>query len=329
MLTDSVLLTDSNLPGTASADTLAAAGLTPITPASDSVADLVAAGSHASALVVQWATVGAELLDQLPNLRFISRLGIGYDMVDVDAATARGIAVANTPTYCTEEVAMHSVAMILSQARGLQHYDGEVRAGSWAAVAARPMAVRPSMTTISVIGFGRIGSLVAAHCKALGFSVVVSDPYLGDERIRAAGFVPATLDEAIAVADILTLHAPLTEDTRHMINAQSLAKMKPTSAIVNTCRGPLIDEDALADALDEGALGGAALDVFETEPLDRGSRLLALPAVQLTPHAAWYSPEALHDLPVHAARNVVEFLQTGSTGSIVNPAYTTALAQRA
>ena len=328
MLTGSVLLTDSNLPGTASADTLAAAGLTPLTPASDSIADLVAAGSDATALVVQWTTIDAELLDQLPNLRFISRLGIGYDMVDVDAATARGIAVANTPTYCIEEVAMHSVAMILSQARGLHQYDAGVRTGSWAAVDARPMAVRPSTTTISVIGFGRIGSLVASHCRALGFSVVVSDPYLADERILAAGFIPASRDEAIAVADILTLHAPLTDDTKHMINAQSLALMKSTAAIVNTCRGPLIDEDALADAIESGALGGASLDVFATEPLESTSRLLTLPAVQLTPHAAWYSPEALLDLPVHAARNVVEFLETGSTGSIVNPAYATVLAQR-
>ena len=329
MLTGSVLLTDSNLPGSAAADTLAASGLTPLTPASDSLDDLVAAGADATALVVQWATIDAELLDRLPALRFISRLGIGYDMVDVDAATARGIAVANTPTYCVEEVAMHSVAMILSQARGLHHYDTEVRSGSWAAVAARPMAVRPSTTTISVIGFGRIGSLVAAHCKALGFSVVVSDPFFGDDRIRAAGFVPVSREEAIAAADILTLHAPLTDETRHMINAQSLSTMKTTAAIVNTCRGPLIDEDALANALEAQRLGGASLDVFETEPLAPGSRLLGLPTVQLTPHAAWYSPEALLDLPVHAARNVVEFLQTGSTNSIVNPGYAAALSQRA
>lgn len=329
MPTGSVLLTDSDLPGTATADTLAASGLTPVTPASASTTDLVAAGSHAAALVVQWATIDAALLDKLPKLRFISRLGIGYDMVDVAAATERGIAVANTPAYCVEEVAMHSLAMILNQARGLHNYDLDVREGLWSAVTARPMAVRPSTTTVSVIGFGRIGSLVASHCRALGFTVVVSDLYQEDERIRSAGFVPAKRDEAIAAADILTLHAPLTADTRQMINAQSLALMKPTAAIVNTCRGPLIDEDALADAISAGTLGGASLDVFETEPLDRGSRLLALPTVQITPHAAWYSPEALLDLPVHAARNVIEFLETGSTDSIVNPGYLAAFAHRA
>lgn len=313
-----VLITDCDLPGTAAEQTLAAAGLTAQRASASDIDSIVAAGADATALIVQWAPITAELLDRLPNLRFISRLGIGYDMIDVAAATERGIAVANTPSYCIEEVAMHTMAMILGQARGLHGYDRAVRRGEWSAVAAAPMCARPSRTTVSVIGHGRIGSLVARSCAALGFTVLVSDPYLDEEAARAGGLVPATLEEAIAGADILTLHAPLTAETRHLINAESLATMRPHAAIVNTCRGPLIDEEALADALEAGTIGGAALDVFAVEPLPTGSRLRALESVQLTPHAAWYSPEALEDLPVHAAQNVIDFVAGAPVPAIVN-----------
>ncbi len=321
MANESVLITDSDLPGTAAADALREAGYSVIKSPSGSADDIVAAAGDATALIVQWAHIDGDVLDRLPNIRFISRLGIGYDMIDVAAATARGVAVANTPAYCIEEVAAHTVAMILGQARGLKAYDSQVHNGVWAAVAARPMCVRPSTTTVSVVGFGRIGSLVAASCAAIGFRVLVADPYQDQDRIRSQGYEPVGIAEAVAAADILTLHAPLTEDTRHLIDSAALATMKPTSAIVNTCRGPLIDEDALADALDSRMIGGAALDVFESEPLGTSSRLRARDTVQLSPHAAWYSPESLADLPVHAARNVIEFLSGVPVTAILNPDY--------
>lgn len=318
MTSDLVLITDCDLPGTAAEDTLRAAGLRAERSPSKEAADIIAAGAGAVALVVQWAPITAEIMDALPGLRLISRLGIGYDMVDVEAASARGIRVANTPTYCIEEVATHTLSMILTQARGLFAYDRAVRAGEWSAVAAAPMAVRPSATTVSVIGYGRIGRMVAASCSALGFRVLVSDPYLDEAAARAAGHTPAGLAEAIAAADILTLHAPLTEQTRHMIGAEALATMRPGAVLVNTCRGPLIDEEALADALEAGRIAGAALDVFAEEPLPAGHRLRALDGVILTPHAAWYSPEALEDLPVHAAVNVVDYLSGAEVPAIVN-----------
>lgn len=319
MRSDHVLVTDCDLPGASVEQTLEAAGLVATRSPHPDPEAIVSAGADATALVVQWAPITGELLDRMPNVRFISRLGIGYDMIDVAAATERGIAVANTPSYCIEEVATHTLAMLLGQARGLAAYDRRVRSGAWSAVTARPMATRPSTSTVSVIGFGRIGSLVAAGCAALGFRVLVADPYAGDDLITAAGHTPVGLADAIAEADLLTLHAPLTAETTHLLDAASIATMKAGAVIVNTCRGPLIDEEALADAIESGHLGGAALDVFAFEPLPADSRLRAFDSVMLTPHAAWFSPAALIDLPVHAATNVIDFLAGRGVGSIVNP----------
>lgn len=316
-----ILITDCDLPGNAAEQTLRAAGLDAERAPNTDFETLADLGSEAEALIVQWHRIDGALMDRMPNLKMISRLGIGYDMVDVAAATERGIAVANTPSYCTEEVAAHTIAMIMNQARGLHAYDAALRAGEWKPVAARPMAVRPSRTTVSVLGFGRIGSLVARGCRALGFRVLVADPYASEERIAAADCEPVSIDEAIAAADILTLHVPLTDTTHHLIDAKSIATMKPGAVIVNTCRGPLIDEAALVDALHSGHLGGAALDVFEAEPLAADAPLRDAPNTLLTPHAAWYSPEALEDLPVHAAENIIRFLAGEPVEAIVNPTY--------
>ncbi|GGM36871.1 C-terminal binding protein [Microbacterium saperdae] len=318
-----ILVSDCDLPGTVIEDTLRQAGLRAERAASPSLDDLAVLDADAEGLVVQWAQITGEVMDRLPNLRIISRVGIGYDMVDVEAATARGIAVANTPSYCIEEVAAHTVAMIMTQARGLPAYDRAVRAGTWKAVDARPLAVRPSTTTISVLGFGRIGSIVARGCRALGFRVLVADPYASADAVRDAGCEPVEIPDAVAQADILTLHVPLTEATKHLIDAAALATMKQGAVVVNTCRGPLIDEEALAASLRTGHLGAAALDVFAGEPLAADSPLRDLDEVLLTPHAAWYSPEALADLPVHAAQNIIRYL-AGESVPIVNPTYAAA-----
>ncbi|MEV8173172.1 C-terminal binding protein [Microbacterium sp. NPDC079176] len=315
-----ILVSDCDLPGTVIEDTLRDAGLRCVRATSPAPNDLAVAGAQAEGLVVQWAPITGEIMDRMPRLRIISRVGIGYDMVDVAAATARGIAVANTPSYCIEEVAAHTVAMIMTQARGLPAYDRAVRAGTWRAVDARPMAVRPSRTTVSVLGFGRIGSIVAQACRAIGFRVLVADPFAAPDAIRGAGCEPVEIPDAVAQADILTLHVPLTDATRHLIDAAALSMMRPGAVVVNTCRGPLIDEAALAASLRAGHLGAAALDVFDGEPLGADSPLRDLESVLLTPHAAWFSPEALLDLPVHAAENIIRFL-AGDSVPVVNPAY--------
>lgn len=322
------MITDSDLPGSAGEEILEAAGLVVRRADCVTAEDVVRAGRGADALVVQWATVSGQALAELAGLRFISRLGIGYDMIDVPAATRHGIAVANTPTYCVEEVATHTTAMILALTRGLPAYDSAVRSGTWAATQARPMAARPSASTVLIVGFGRIGSMAAANVSALGFRVLVHDPLVDDGVVTGAGYEPVALDHGLSRADVISLHAPLSESTRHLLDAASLARVKPGAVVVNTCRGPLIDEVALADALESGRLGGAALDVYVREPLPADSRLRTLGNVLLTPHAAWYSPQAMNDLPVHAATNVVDFLAGRSVASIVNPAYATRARQR-
>ena len=327
MSADTVVITDCDLPSTACEDTVAAAGLRAVRAAArteEEVVEAVRAAGGAQALVVQWAPVTARVLDAVggpDGVRFVSRMGIGYDMVDVAAATERGIAVANTPTYCIEEVASHTLAMVLGLGRGLVGYDREVRSGRWAPTAARPAAVRPSTTTVGVVGYGRIGSEVARGLTALGFRVLVHDPVVPADVVEAAGHLPATLEEVLRTVDVVTLHAPLTDDTRHLLNRDTLAAAKPGLLVVNTCRGPLVDEEALADAIEAGHVGGAALDVFAQEPLPTTSRLRSLDAVVLTPHAAWFSPEAMADLPVHTARNAVDFLAGRLVPSIVNPGF--------
>lgn len=319
MLPHVVLITDSDLPGHDAQSVLEAAGHEVIhggSPEATSRADEV------TALLVQWATISDDVMAGFPNLRFISRLGIGCDMIDIDAASQRQIQVANTPAYCTEEVASHTIAMILSLTRGLVSYDRAVQSGKWSAVTAPPRAGRPSSMVVSVVGFGRIGSLVAAGCRALGYSVLVFDPLVPETSTLAAGYQAVTFDEALQRADILTLHAPLTNTTRHLLNAETLTMMKPGAMVVNTCRGGLIDEVELESSLLSGHLAGAALDVFVHEPLPENSGLRGLRNVMLTPHASWYSPEALQELPRQAAGNIVNFFAGSPVPSILNPRVT-------
>jgi D-3-phosphoglycerate dehydrogenase len=321
-----VAITDSDLASHADEDVLGEAGITVVRLHASTEDEVIAALSQvpADALMVQWTQVTAAVLDAAPRCRFISRLGIGIDMIDIAAATRRGVAVANTPDYCVDEVAAHTLAMAMWLIRGLGRFDTAVRDGQWSATAAYPAAARPADTIIGVIGLGRIGSHVAAQAKALGFQVIGHDPHAA-----AGGGIPLTsLADLLRSSHLVTLHAPLTAETRHLIRADTIALMRPSALIVNTCRGGLIDEDAAAAALRAGRLGGAALDVFETEPLPAASPLRSLPNVLLSPHAAWYSPASLAALPVRAAQQVLDFLAGLPVPSIINPDYLEHAAQR-
>jgi len=321
-----VAITDSDLASRADEDVLREARITVVRLHATTEDGVIAglAEVPADALIVQWAPVTSAVLDAAPRCRFISRLGIGIDMIDVAAATRRGVAVANTPDYCVDEVATHTLAMAMWLVRGLGRFDAAVRAGQWAAAAAYPAAARPADTVIGVVGLGRIGSQVAAQARALGFQVIGHDPY------AAPGVdIPLTsLGDLLRGSHLVTLHAPLTGETRHLIRAETIELMRPGALLVNTCRGGLIDEDAVAAALSAGRLAGAALDVFETEPLPAASPLRALPNVLLSPHAAWYSPASLAALPVRAAQQVVDFLAGVAVPSIINPDYVEHAAQR-
>ena len=314
-----VVVTDSNLPSVGAEDRiLEQAGHEVRRLDAEGVADLISGSTGAAALIVQWLPIGEEVFSALPQLRFVSRLGIGVDMIDLDAATRHGVLVANTPDYCIEEVAAHTVALLLCSLRGVAVLDRAVRSGVWSAVGSFPRARRPSATTIAVVGYGRIGRRVAASCVAMGFDVLVVDPFV--TTVEGPGVRLVAFEEALAAADAVTLHAPLTENTHHLIDAAALALMRRDAILVNTCRGALVAETDLAAALSGARIGGAALDVFESEPLPSESALREAPNVILTPHSAWYSPESLAELPIQAARNVIRFLAGEPVGAILNPA---------
>ena len=315
-----VVVTDSNLTsGPVEEGLLEPAGFEVRRAQCASEDDVVAAARDADALIVQWAPISARVIGTLERCRLISRLGIGTDMIDVAAASARGIAVANTPDYCIEEVAAHTIALALACSRGLPRLECSLRAGEWAVAPNAPRVRRPSGATYAVVGFGRIGRRVAASARALGYAVVVHDPFVPAAQVGAAGYEAATLEHALARAQVVSLHLPLTADTRHLIDARALELLGADGFLVNTSRGGLVDEGALAEALAAGTIAGAALDVFEREPLAPDSPLREAPNLVLSPHAAWYSREALAELPAEAARNVLAFFAGEPLASILNP----------
>jgi D-3-phosphoglycerate dehydrogenase len=249
----------------------------------------------------------AELLSGLDRCRVIVRYGVGVDNVDLAAAAAAGIWVAFVPDYCTEEVADHAIAMLLALNRGLVNFDAGVRAGSWGVPPGLRMR-RLSNCTLGVVGFGRIGERVGRGGAALGLRVLASDPVRPAEEIRAAGAEPVEIEKLLRDSDYVSLHAPPREDGSPVLDAERLALMPEGACIVNVARGGLIDEAALVAALSDGRLGGAGLDVAAAEPLVPPDPLLDAPNVIVSPHAAWYSLEAVRDLRTKAAEEAARAL---------------------
>jgi D-3-phosphoglycerate dehydrogenase / 2-oxoglutarate reductase len=266
---------------------------------------VAAAVKGADVVVVQFAPMTRAALEGLaPGARVI-RYGVGYDNIDVKAAAELGIKVAYVPDYCTDEVADHTATSLLASLRKLAALDASVRAGQWAAVAVcKPM--RPFReSTVGFLGLGRIGRAVMDRLRPFGFSFLVFDPALSETDLAPLGASKAaTTDALFAAADALALHAPSTPATRGIVNAGTLARMKPNAMIVNTARGDLIDAAALASALQDGVIAGAALDVFDTEPLPADHVLRSAPNLQLSPHAAWYSDASIDRLQALAADEI-------------------------
>lgn len=273
------------------------------------VGDVIAAAQDADALLVQWAPVTAEVIAALPDrCRVVVRYGIGTDNVDLGAAAARGLVVCNVPDYCIDEVADHTLALALATARQIPQIDARVRAGTWKITPDAPMpAFRAS--TFGLVGLGRIARAVADRARAFGFRLAAYDPYADASAFADAGAEPLPLGQLLAESDLLSLHAPLTDATRHLLRAETLATMKPTARIVNTSRGGLIDTVALADALARGVVAGAALDVFEAEPLPDGHPLRSAPNALLTSHVAWFSQQSLPALQRLAAEEAARVLR--------------------
>jgi D-3-phosphoglycerate dehydrogenase len=271
--------------------------------------EVIAAGAGIDAFLVQYAPITAEVFDALPQLRLVSRYGVGVDAVDTDAAARHRVWVCNVPDYGTTEVALHAVAMLLALLRNLAGHDREVRAGHWDYHLGGHLH-RPSSLTLGVVGLGRIGQMTAERAAPWFGAVVGYDPYLPDSA-WPDGMERLGLEEVFARSSAITLHLPLTEDTRGLVGTERLRRMPNGSYLVNTARGGLVDLDALLDALQSGQLAGAALDVLPDEPPPKGHPLLTHPRALITPHVAWYSAEAEVELRRKAAQNIVDLASTG------------------
>ena len=279
---------------------------------------VIEAARGADGVLVQYAPLSAAVMDALPGLRAIGRYGVGVDTVDVEAATARGIAVCNVPDYGVQDVSDHAIALTLSVVRGTAQLDRLVRADEYGLVPVKPLH-RVSTLRFGVVGLGRIGAATAVKARALGFTVVGSDPQLEVGTRTADGIEVVDFDTVLATSDVISLHVPLIPSTHHLIGEQTLGRMKPGAVLVNTCRGGVVDTAALARALQDGRLKGAGLDVFEQEPLPADSPLLDCPSAVLTPHASWYSEESYAELKTRAAEAVAAVIRGERPRDILNP----------
>lgn len=266
--------------------------------------EVAAAVRGADVAVVQFAPLTAEAIDGLAKGAAIIRYGIGFDNLDIGAANARGVPAGYVPDYCINEVADHTVALILAQLRKIVPLDASIRASQWAAVAVAKPLTSYRETTVGFLGFGQIARAVADRLRPSGFRFLAADPMLDATASEVLGVELVDPETLVERADVLSLHAPTTPQTVNFINAERLARMKPNAFIVNTARGALVDEPALAEALKAGRVAGAALDVFQVEPLPQGSQLRAAPNLILTPHAAWYSSASIEALQQLVANDI-------------------------
>jgi D-3-phosphoglycerate dehydrogenase len=260
-------------------------------------------GSDADGLLNTYMPITQQLLGGLPHVKIVARYGIGVDNVDVEAASAVGVTVTNVPDYSVEEVAAHALALMLSLIRRLPQADTMTRSGGWGIRELRPIA-RVSSLTFGLLGFGRIARRLAESLWTLGGQVLAYDPYVRE----APRVALVTLDELLARSDVISVHAPLTEETRGLVDARFLAKMRPGGIIVNTSRGPLVALDDVIDALRSGHLRAAGLDVFDKEPLDP-QRVAGVPNLLVTPHMAYYSEQSLQESQRKAVTQVIKVLQ--------------------
>ncbi len=285
--------------------------------------DIIKFGQEADILLVIAEPITRRVISSLPRLKGIIRYGIGVDTVDLKAATEFGVVVANFPDFCLEEVANHTIAFLLALNRKLFRLDRLVRAGEW-----RPAALRSALPpvgplrgeTLGLVAFGNIPRRVAPRAQAFGLQVVAYDPYLDDEVFSRFGVRRVRhVEELLAESDYVSSHLPLTEETYHFFTADRFRLMKPTAYFINTSRGKVVDEQALIRALEEGWIAGAALDVFEEEPLPPDSPLTRLENVILTPHVAYYSDRSERDIKLRVGRAAADILRGFEPEHVANP----------
>ena len=279
--------------------------------------EFIAAAADCDALLNTYAgPITAEVMAKMPKCRIIARYGIGVDTIDLEAATAAGIIVTNNPTYCIEEVAEHTMALVLACARKVARYDRLVRGGRWEVPPGKPI-YRLVGRTLGLVGFGNIARQVAVRASAFGMRVLFFDPFVKQGQFDCPG-IATELDELLGAADIVSLHPPLTPQTRGMIGDAALGRMKPTAFLVNCSRGPIIDTDALVRALDAKKIAGCALDTTDPEPLPNPHPLRGRENVILNPHVAWYSEQSMKGLQAGAPGEVRRVLSGEWPINVVN-----------
>ncbi|WP_300525938.1 C-terminal binding protein [Aminiphilus sp.] len=285
-------------------------------------------GRDCDALMVLFTPMGREYLEHFERCRLLVRMGIGTNTVDLPTATKKGIMVCNVPDYCQEEVADHVLALFLEITRKVGLLDRQVKSGGWDMTVADPVP-RLQGKTFGLLGCGGIGRMTGRRAASFGMRLLGYDPFVPEETFRAEGIERRTdLRTFLSEADVVSLHVPLTPETEGIINRETLACMKRSAYLINTARGALIADDDLHEALTSGIIAGAALDVLREEPPRGIPRLLTLPNLVITPHAAWNSDAAIPELRVKAAEEVVRFFREGRPRNLVNREVLSALRER-
>jgi D-3-phosphoglycerate dehydrogenase / 2-oxoglutarate reductase len=275
--------------------------------------------NRADAVINQFMPLDADLITTMSRCLVIVRYGVGFDGIDVAAATQAGICVANVPDYGTQEVALHAISLLLAAHRRLLTYDAALRQGRWLKGAqVVPPIPRIKGLTLGIVGFGRIGRAVAAHAESLGMHRLTYDPYISRSSAMDVGAILVDYATLLRQSDFVTFHVPLSPETRHLLGQREIDQMKPSAVVINTSRGAVVDTVTLARALQEGRLAGAGIDVFEHEPLKPNHPLRAAPNTVLTPHVAWYSEEATQTLKRRVAEEVARVAKGEWPRSLVN-----------
>jgi D-3-phosphoglycerate dehydrogenase / 2-oxoglutarate reductase len=281
--------------------------------------EFVAQAADCDALLNTYAgPITAEVMAKMPKCRIIARYGIGVDTIDLEAATKAGIIVTNNPTYCIDEVAEHTMALLLSAARKVTFYDRMVREGRWAVPPGKPIR-RLSGSTLGLVGFGNIARTVAVRAAAFGMRVLYADPFVRDGQFDVPG-KKMELHPMLRESDFVSIHPPLTPETRKLINDAAFAQVKPSAILVNCARGPIVDTEALVRALDAKKIAGCALDTVDPEPLPDPHPLRGRDNVIVNPHVAWYSEQAMVGLQAGAPNEVRRVLSGEWPVNVVNRA---------
>lgn len=314
-----VLVTDYTWPNTSvEEEVLKAANARLLVAQEGDENELLSLAPQADAILTCFKKVSAAVVRAGEKLQVIGRYGIGVDNIAVDEATRLGIPVTNVPAYCLDEVAEHALALMLACARNIPHYNQAIRVDDWALNVQRPL-FRVRGKVLGIVGFGKIGRALAGKAISLGVRVVAYSPRPDVEAAQRLHVELVGLDDLLKQADFVSLHVPMKPATRHLINAERLRHMKPTAFLINTARGGLIDHEALLQALQDGWIAGAGVDVFDPEHLEAQHPLFTLPNVIATPHVAFYSEESLAELQTKAAANVAAILTGRRPESVVNP----------